>query len=523
MLRSITRWMGAVALLGLLAGLAGVAGASWQPAQRISAALESDRDVLSSQIAPDGSAVVYTADAQFAGRRALYSVPLRGGLGTQLSPAPVVGGSIYQYAITPDSQRAVYLGKVTATDKARTYSIGLNGVGSTQIDDGLAGSPVAMTLAGSDRVVLLVQTAPSVLELYSARVDGVGAPVRLNQQLPAGGSVGEYAVSPDGQWVVFMADGEVDDTVELYSARSDGSSLKALHGPGVAGGDVTGFDIGQDSQRVAFTGDLIVDERFDVYSRPIDGGGLPAVVYTNSTNDASRPLVSPDGATVAYVATDPSYGQLLQFSPILGGEAKLSSWKYGSNPDAHIYTFEFSPDSRHLVFISDTATPGSRSALSDDITADTKAYSLRGGNTLDFKIAPDSRSVVLRSVDKDLAIALINHDYASDPLTYLPDGRAVEQYEIAPQGDYVLYRADRNADDAVELFAVPARLGVEPSSDTVKINGMFATYNDVTVFQISSLGDVVYRADSVDGDEKFELYRRINLHDLFVTTIVKGE
>jgi Tol biopolymer transport system component len=521
MSRSLTRWMRGVALLGLLLGVVSVAGASWQPAQRISATLPDDRDVASYQLAPDSSALVYTADVQFAGRRALYSVPLRGGLGTQLSPAPVVGGAISQYAITPDSQTVVYLGEVTSTDKPRTYSIGLNGANATQIDTGLSGSPLAFSLAGSTRAVLLVQTAPTTRELYSVRLDGVGAPIRLNHQLPAGGSVGQYALSPDGQWVVFMADGVVDERVELYSASSDGCVLTPLHGPAVAGGDVKEFAIAPDGQRVAFTGDLIVDERFDVYSRPIDGSSLPALVYSNSTYDAARPLISPDSATVAYVITIPGQGEYLHFSPILSGDSRTASWDYGANPEEDIYTFAFTPDSRYLVFMSDAATPGSRIVISKDITVDMPLNYLSGSDMLDFKIAPDGRSVVLRSLAKNLLFAPIDDSFATDPLTDLPADRAVEQYELAPQGDYVFYRADRNADETVELFAVPARMDVIPASQTVKINGIFATYNDVTSFLVGGQGDVVYRADSTI-DDKFELYRRINLHEVFLPLNIKG-
>jgi hypothetical protein len=520
MSRSLTRWMRGVALLGLLLGAVSVAGASWQPAQRISAPLPDDRDVSTYQITPDSSAVVYTADAESAGRRGLYSVPLRGGPATQLSPTPVVGGSIYQYGVTPDSQTVVYLGEVIDTVKPRIYSVGVDGAYLVPIDNGLAGSPVAFSLAGDTRAVLLVQTAPNTRELYSVRLDGIGAPIRLNHQLPAGGSVGLYAVSPDGQWVVFMADGAVDEQVELYSASIDGGVFKPLHGPGVAGGDVKEFAIAPDGQRVAFTGDLILDERVDVYSRPIDGSSLPAVVYTNSASDASRPLISPDGATVAYVIDNPGDGDQLRFSPILSGESKRASLLYNGNPHEDIFAFQFSPDSRFLVYMTDAANPGSQLTSSKELADDTSMNTLSSVQVLDFKIMPDSSAVVFRRLDKELFISPIDADFVEDELTNLPADRGVEQYEIAPQGDYVLYRADRNADETVELFAVPARMGALPSSQTVKVNGIFATYNDVTSFQVGGQGDIVYRADS--ADEKFELYRRINLRELFLPLNIKG-
>jgi Tol biopolymer transport system component len=60
-------------------------------------------------------------------------------------------------------------------------------------------------------------------ELYHAPVDGRTAPVKVNPTLALGpppGDVTDAKVSPDGRWVVYLADQEVDQRFELYSVPS---------------------------------------------------------------------------------------------------------------------------------------------------------------------------------------------------------------------------------------------------------------------------------------------------------------
>src|SRR5262245_39757414 len=49
--------------------------------------------------------------------------------------------------------------------------------------------------------------------------------IRLNEPLarPLGGDVGAALLTPDGTRAVYVADGDVDDLLELYSAPTDGS------------------------------------------------------------------------------------------------------------------------------------------------------------------------------------------------------------------------------------------------------------------------------------------------------------
>ena len=59
------------------------------------------------------------------------------------------------------------------------------------------------------------------LELFRVAIDGSRAIRKLNTKLVAGGEVLEYAVTSDGSRVLYLADQDVDEVVELYLSFLD--------------------------------------------------------------------------------------------------------------------------------------------------------------------------------------------------------------------------------------------------------------------------------------------------------------
>ena len=83
------------------------------------------------------------------------------------------------------------------------------------------------------------QDTDQVLELYSVLLGG-GPPIRLNPLLVTGQSVEDYQISPDGRWVVYRADQDTDNSIELYSVPIEGPMTAGirLNGPLVPNGNV---------------------------------------------------------------------------------------------------------------------------------------------------------------------------------------------------------------------------------------------------------------------------------------------
>ena len=88
---------------------------------------------------------------------------------------------------------------------------------------------------------------------------------------PSHGSFGSSALSPDGRYLVCLADAAVPGKYELYAV--DGIRDPWRLSPGMADDrDVNFFAIAPDSQLVAFTSDRATWTKYDLYSVPIAGG-----------------------------------------------------------------------------------------------------------------------------------------------------------------------------------------------------------------------------------------------------------
>ena len=88
---------------------------------------------------------------------------------------------------------------------------------------------------------------------------------------PSPGPFGTSELSPDGRYLVCLADAAVPGKYELYAV--DGIRDPWRLSPGMADDrDVNFFAIAPDSQLVAFTSDRATWTKYDLYSVPIAGG-----------------------------------------------------------------------------------------------------------------------------------------------------------------------------------------------------------------------------------------------------------
>lgn len=169
-------------------------------------------------------------------------------------------------------------------------------------------SDVEISPDGQTVVYIADQEVDEKFELYSVPLDGSSPPVKLNGPLVSGGSIFfDFKISPDSSRVVFRADYQTNDVVELGSAPIDGSAAPVkLNGPLVSGGDVIGlFQISPDSSRVAYTADQETDEMDELFGVPLDGSGSPVRLngpLVGGGDVIGIPQFSPDSSRVIYIA-----------------------------------------------------------------------------------------------------------------------------------------------------------------------------------------------------------------------------
>ena len=182
----------------------------------------------------------------------------------------------------------------------------------------------------STRVVYLAdQDTDEVVELYSVPSGG-GAAVKLNGPLPTGGGVSSAGLtfSPDSSRVLYRADQDTDGVDELYSVPSGGGAAVKLNGALVANGDVYsyGFQFSPDSSRVLYLADQDTDGVYEIYSVPIGGGAavkLNGPLSMESDVSSGGLQFSPDSARVLYRADQDTDGVCELYSVPIGGGATV--------------------------------------------------------------------------------------------------------------------------------------------------------------------------------------------------------
>jgi len=151
-------------------------------------------------------------------------------------------------------------------------------------------------------------------------------PIQISAALPTNGNVAEFAISPNNQYAVYIADQNNDEVFELFSVRMDGSAeptLLSIPNP-VAGGDVgeiVGFSA--DGERVTYIADQETDTVNDLINVRIDGSAR-----TNLTSDFSSSVnslvvdteLTPDRTRVIFAAAPNTPNIVQLFSvPVDGG------------------------------------------------------------------------------------------------------------------------------------------------------------------------------------------------------------
>lgn len=358
------------------------------------------------QISPDGARVVFRATPLWPSDDGLYSVPITGGVLTKLN----VGGSrdVESFRVTPDGKHVVY----QEAGHLELFSVPIAGGEPKRLESPLRGRLVDFHISADSQWVVY-QTTTGVGDLYSVPITGTGL-TRLNKRpLPAAelaktgpdivaqrGSVDgvlDYAVSPDGRYVVYVADEENIQREEVFSVPIGGGPstklndfdirllpwfeispdskwvvfgdywwrtpelVSNLHSVPITGGDVVQLGdpllsrVSRDIQIGADSNVVVYHSDGQLFSVPLAGGPsiplngeLPAGGQVES--DFS---IAPDGNTVVYRA-DQDADKVIELyrTPIDGGGGP---WKLNDPLVAggDVGEFEFSAEGSHLIYLAD--------------------------------------------------------------------------------------------------------------------------------------------------------------------------
>ena len=354
--------------------------------------------------------IVYSADLEFNEVYENLSVPRAGGTSINLADWTQPRGIVESFQLAPGDQHAVYIANHRTSNHRELFSVDLTTKVVTRISHLLVLSEdVTDFQISSDGQRVVYRTDSR--ELYSVEIDG-GTPVLINDN--QFGSVNDYQISPDSQNVVYKG---------FYMAVVPiaGGASTALVDELGSGGVIREFVITSDSQWVVYRSDKLIDNKEELFRVPIEGGQFVRVSGEIDDVDSvmSEWAISPDLQYVVYTT---------------------------SNPTGSVWN----------LFRSDFLTG---SAVQLNPTFD------NGGRVTDFKVTSDAQRVVFRTGqivrDFELFSVLSNGDGLVRLNTDLTTNQSlgVDQFQVSPDGKHVVFSADLNVRQRLEIFSTPVTGG----------------------------------------------------------------
>jgi Tol biopolymer transport system component len=404
--------------------------------------MESWETIQDFLISPDSSRLVYRGDLDSDTVDDLYSVPVDGsGASVKLKDPLVIGGdTAYDYEISPDSSRVVYRADHDTTGVVELYAVPLDGSSlPVKLNGPLVsgGNVVSFAISpDNSRVVYRAdQQIDEVFELGSVPLDGSSPPIRLNGPLVPGGDVNfSYAISPDSSRVVYRADQQTDEVLELYSVRLTGGGHAKLNGPLVTGGYISSdFQFSPDGGRVVYLADQDTDEVYELYSVRVDGTDRVTLNKPLVDGDVVSYAISPDGNQVAFTADQDTDDVFELYSVPLDGSSLPLKLNSPLAPGSDIlFYFRFSPDSRRIVYWADQDTDDVRElysvALQDGATSVKLNGTLAaGGRVGNFLIGPNSNHVVYEAEQETAGVTELFVTFEEPPQVSFMAGSAAVQ------------------------------------------------------------------------------------------------
>jgi len=363
-------------------------------------------------------------------------------------------------------------------------------------------------------------------------------PYLLSGDLVELGDVFDHKVSPDGKWIVFRADKEVEGKFELYSVPTIGGTPIKISGEMIAAGDVSSsYKISPDSSRVVFRADKTVNGEFELYRASISANSviLLSKIGQNPfsllrTGHVSNEFeISPYGSRVVYSADKEADGQFGLYSVrIIGPTGTLNGVTITLPiPDPIIISpsltltndainFQISSSSSQVVFkaVDNDVTnlyrvsivgddePFNVSGLQDDPVAIPEGH-------LDFKISPDGSRVVYMAEINDAKVELYSASMANNILPSKISALhffdlGIQSFEISPNSSRVVFKIPKNPpfNRNARLYSVHTSGG-----DQINIGGSLVPEDDAFKdFQISpDSSRVAFRIKNISNDVT-ELY-----------------
>ncbi|MFZ0614733.1 MAG: hypothetical protein WAM73_20975 [Desulfobacterales bacterium] len=405
----------------------------------------------------------------------------------------------------------------------------LSGCGGDDDDNDFNGKPVTILIT---TIFLSQEDNATATQLYGSTIDGTSV-VRLSETLVSGGNVVDFAISPDGRFVAYLADQEEKGTFDLYTVPVGGGTVINVSRQAGTVLDVKEFAWAPNSSRIAF-------RAFNALTGNT-GGNIE--LFTNTTGGNNQANISnslPVGANVETFKWSPK-SQLIAYTAntIRGSGQQFRLWATPPNADnqafsisnipaaTNTYTigdYQWSPDGMLVAFLADVKILGTNELLvsAADVNSTPTAISgtlADGGEVVSFGWAPNnSRIAYLADQFTDEKFDLITVAPDVNSLNPKPDPQLlsrgivgdVVEFAWSPDSSRLAYIADGDTLRVFELYT-----NVPLGTSEFKVSGPLTPGGEVAAFAWSPDSKIIAYQASQDSANVFELftsepYRPIN-------------
>ncbi|MDJ0975020.1 MAG: hypothetical protein QNJ98_11210 [Planctomycetota bacterium] len=358
-------------------------GLGAQTPRRLSPTLPNGADVQSIVgWSPDGSLLAYISDERVVGWNQIYAAHADGSGSYRLSGRLREGGLVEQIAWSPDGQWLAYKADQDEAGVEELFASSADGSINKQLNAPLVTGGDVRRWFWSPDSSRIAYTADAVVdgrvELFVA-----GVTVRLHAPLhppiaPGGGLSEPVGWSPDGSLFAYVADQNGVGVRELFVATNDGTDSRLVSGAMVTGGDIADTELCEtrvrwsgDAQYLVYVADQDVDGTYELFSVNVGSGDVrkisgPAQPSTLACDPAF--LDFEEGFGVIYLADAESPGRAELFATTtvaIEPPRRLAP----PLPDGRRVTrFEIAPDRTRLVYQADQDTAGVDELYAVDLT-----------------------------------------------------------------------------------------------------------------------------------------------------------
>ncbi len=331
--------------------------------------LPSGGNVDSFAVTPSGQSVVYVADQEVDNLYEVFIVHLaEPGTAIKLNAPLGADRDVQDFALSPDGTKVVYRADHDTHDVWELYLVDVASPGSAGkvngalVPGGWVRGGYLIDPTGMHVAYRADEDVKDVVELYLVDLGVPGVSYRANPPLVAGGNVYEqFKFTPDGAYVGYVADQEVDQKLELFAVHvaTPGTSSK-LNGPMIADGDVCTFAFSPDSQHAAYCADQETDGVLELYAASLSAPGASTKLNPPLVPDGKvthRYAFGADSSFVAYVALQDSAEHAELYRVDLASPGAATKLSDSLVPGGDVEHFAFSPDGARVAYAANQDDP----------------------------------------------------------------------------------------------------------------------------------------------------------------------